>query len=433
MTGIAALAVLGTAWLLGRTLHRTCLDPGEDGRGFAVALSTLVGIVVLYGWMQALDAAGVGWTIVTVCALPLVAGLLARPWRRAGATAFPVRPGLGWGDVGALVALVLGAVALTQPGSTMSDVVFHWGFKAQRYALVGGIDIELLRAPWNLQRHPDYPNLVPAWWTATALLRGAWTPGIPLFSTVASFALLVVSCREALRVGEVDTRLARPLAALVPAVVVGFATAFVLGGSLDVLVAALVLTALPALLGAPSLPRAGQIGWVAAALVGAKSEGLPLAVLLIGAAAWRIGRAEPRRAAVAGRLLVPPLAIGLPWWWKVAHWELAQEQRFDATAFDADRVRTVVGALGDALLHPAWHGFALVLLLLPWLLACRATRLAALVLGAQLAFYLAVYLTTPTDPAYLVTTSAQRLALHVVPAILVLFGVAASAKGPRAG
>lgn len=90
-----------------------------------------------------------------------------------------------------------------------------------------------------------------------------------------------------------------------------------------------------------------------------------------------------------------------------------------------------VRAAAEAFATPEWMGLPWLLLLLPALLAPRATRAAAAVLLLQGGFYAWVFLTSPVDTRFLVLSSLPRLLFHLVPPLLVLLAVALFAAPGR--
>jgi len=415
----AGLVALPAA-LAGRTLCRTYAADGEQTTAYRWLLATLAGLAGLHLWMQLLDLAGVPWNGWSVL-LPLAAAGAAGALRRRGVIDAPATS-LGWGDAGAAGALLLFAVLLRDACLTMADVVYHWGIKAHRNLLAGGIDYDFLRQPWNLNKHPDYPHLVPDLFVATSLLRRSWQePALLAWSLL--FALLVIAgAREALQRAEVSPFTSRAALALISLVYVYFATSAIMGGSPDLLLAGLLVMAGPILLSPPGDAGDGQLGWLAAVAVGTKSEGLPLALLLIGVQLLRRrGAGLAIRLPTLGRLLLPALLIALPWAVQVARYDLAETR---VRAFDPARAEAVARGLLEGMASPLWAGFPFVLLLLPWLLWRRDLRPLAAVVAGQLGAYVLVYLTSPHDPAWQVRTSIERLLLHLVPATLLLAAIA---------
>lgn len=400
----------------------------RDDRSLAMrwAARAAAGAVLLYLWLMSLDRLGVAWNRVTVV-LPLVVAAgcgLARLRRAPAVTGGLRRP--GWGELVAAAALGGLALLLVRPCLTMPDVVFHWGIKAHRYFLAGGVDYDFLTRPWNFNKHADYPNLVPDLYAVGAMIRGRFAEAVMLPWTLVYGALIAVGAREAFRRRE--ARAAQATVAVAMLASLAFAMDYMLGASPDLLLGGLLTVAIPAVLGAPTRGRDWQTSVLAALAAGAKYEGGPLAAILIAARLWQRRRSGgsigPR---VWLRLGVLPALVAGMWWLEVLGRGLAQGNR--AGSLDLGRWREVAAGLAGAFANPAWHGFSWVLLAVPALLLVARIRPMAAVIGAQSMVYLWVYFTTPIDVATLIATSAERLLAHLVPATLVLAGLALA--GPR--
>jgi len=410
----------------------------EAGRTIAyrLALRAVAGTLALFVWLQVLDLMGVRWRLASVLApLPALAMISLVRIHRSRRTPQAWRwrwP--DWGEVLVLGALGGLAVLLLRPCLTMPDVVFHWGLKAQRDVLAGGIDHEFLKRPWNFNKHADYPHLVPDLYAVGALLRGRFTEATFLPWTLANLGLMAIAVREVFT----HPRRFPAQAALVITLyaTVAFTISHMLGGSPDLLLAAVVVAAIAPLLDEPReagdgcgierrqalCARDWQIALLAALAAGVKYEGMTLAAWLVLARLWqrwRLGaRVGPR---IVARLAAAPALVAGLWWLDVMRFGLAQGNR--AGSFDAGHAGAIARGVMHALGHPDWHGFGWFVLLVPALLLVPRVRLLAAVLAAQLAVYLWVYFTTPLDVAVLVATSAERLLLHAVPATLVLGGL----------
>lgn len=363
---------------------------------------------------------------------------------------------VGWGDAVAAVTVAGFAGAVWTRRLTLPDFVYHWGLKGKRYHLAGGVDFPFLADPLHLTEHPDYPNLLPSLYAATAHVRGFFDERSMLVWSVVFVAALVIFGRTALA-----RRLEGPWlqagTACFALVVVMFAAGYHLAGGADLLVALGLVLALPALLrgrgqgeGDDSRPSASvawddlRVGLAAALVAGAKIEGVPLAGFLVAARLWAgetsgHGWVETlgRRSLWLGRLprlVALPLAVIVPWVWLSSHYGLWSEA--NTGAVDPGRGSTVASALLQALATPEWHGLSWLILLLPVLLLVRAWRPAGAVLVAQAALYLYVYLTAQVDPRFHVLSSFPRLVFHLLPALLLLLwlglGRRAASAVPRA-
>ena len=449
MNLLAMLAVVGMALGIGiaggagRLVWR-----GAATRAFDIWLTLLTGLGGLTAWMLLLAGLGLPWQTTTlivpaglVATSGLVAlGLRARRRRRhpssvrqpSQAPTFRWRDAVrrcrpAWGEaVAATSILLLTALLTTSACWTMADVVFHWGFKAHQWWLGQGIDFAALNLPWNVQRHADYPILVPALFVATALARGAFAEiSMGLWSAVFVTGVAVAT-REALHQAGTTRWVRQATLAIVITTMVRMTIAYRLAGSPDMLLAAVITTGVAVLLAEPNGHRDLMVGLIAAVAVATKVEGAAFAgLLLVGYGARRL-RQRPRDGALnvrsLARLLAPSLVVGAPWWLLVAQHGLLTEDRGGHFAWS--RLGEIAPALFASLTNPVWHGLGLVLLLLPIALGAGATRLATAVVSLQLLLYVWIYLDTPFDPVTLVQTTGVRLMVHVWPAVVVLVAVA---------
>jgi hypothetical protein len=343
--------------------------------------------------------------------------------------------GWGWGDGLALLALaVFGCFALAAWAAT-PDFVYHWGLKGERFFLAGGIDYADLGRAWNEPVHPDYPNLLPELYAASALVAGRFSEPAMMLWSCGLFALLLLAVRTELGRAGCRRQVAQAALALIALAVAAFGLGDRMAGAADWLIALALAAAAVPLAADPSPEGDLQIGALAALAAAGKVEGLPLAAFLVGAAlvlpvpprrgvraAW-----APRRLA---RLALPTLMVALPWLLEVRRHHLFQQ--FNSGPFEAARAPRLAEALLTALRDPGWHGFGWALLLVPLLWLDRRVRPLGGVIAAQLAFYLYVYFTVRIDAAALVLASFPRLMLHLIPATL-LGAVVAAERAARAG
>jgi hypothetical protein len=405
---IAVLAVLCVFAVL--TLVGTRLP------GLTAVTGALAGMVLFHLLATLLDLAGLRWSVASLgigLALPLLLALRFGG-HRGGDRRFP--SDFGWGDGIALVALaVFALLALTQ-WVTTADFFYHWGIKGERYFLAGGVDYDFLARSWGWSIHPDYPNLLPELYAASALLARRFDASAQMLWSALFFLSMLAAAREALRGAEPWTRQAG--VALLAVATAAFAFPKQMAGGADWMPALALLAALPALTRPPDEPGDLEIGLIAAFAAASKVEGVMLAALLILAQLAR-RPAAGRRLAV-GRLLrlgLPAAAVVLPWWIEVRRHHLFTVLATGGSA--GERARVALPAMLEALAAPAWHGFAFVLLLLPLLALRRTTRPLAFVAGGQLLFYIWIYLVAAFDTRFYVLTSFPRLLFHLVPAVLV--------------
>jgi hypothetical protein len=414
--GVLALALLLT--FLGTRL--TALAAPGDGALQRLVTGAVAGMILFHLLANLLDLIGLRWSIVSLgLGLAVLIGLAIR-FRRAipETERRPLPSDLGWGDETALLSLAAFALIALTLWATTPDFVFHWGLKGHRFFLARGVDYAYLARSWGWAIHPDYPNLVPELYAASALAAGRFDPPALMLWTVFFFALLLAAVREALR--GLEPAWQRQAGIAVAATALGaFAIGHRMAGGADWLPALALVAAIPALSRPPDAPGDLQIGLLAAFAAASKVEGVMLAALLILAQLLRRPSLGPRLG--IGRLLrlgVLPALVILPWWIQVRRYHLFGV--LSDAGFGWERARTALTALREVLSFPAWHGFSYLIVLLPLLFLRRATRPLAWVLSAQLAFYLWIYLTSGFETRIYVLTSFPRLLFHLVPAVGVI-------------
>lgn len=447
---LAPLLLLALLWLAGRPLAERV----PASRPLRCVYAVLAGAWLLHSLLTLLDLAGVRWSA------PLVAGalLLLALWRLRERAPAPASPPLGWGDGIALLATLLFAALAATRWIAFADFVYHWGIKGHRFAIARGVDYDWLAAPWNWVLHPDYPNLFPELLAITSLLAGGWHEGALALWSPLTAGLLLVTAREALAPGASgaaipglpDPWTRQAVLALLACSLAAVGIGAQLAGSADWLVALVLLASLPPLARPPDRSGDLQLGLCAAVAAASKGEGIPLAALLVAvqlarrlALLWRgragdVGRTRWREAlAGAAALVLPPASVVLPWAWRVARHGLFQE--FNRGELVLARAPIVAAALADAVPVRAWGGLTLLLLLVP-VLVLRGGPLRAFagVVALQLLAYGWQYMTAPVDTRFLVLATFSRLALHLLPSVMVasallwLGGPAPAARPARA-
>jgi hypothetical protein len=176
VTGLVFLAaVLGAPVVLGLPIaaHPTL---GHLSLPARVSLAWAAGSLILTMVLTSLSAIGLRWTLwwillACIAALALSSRLIRQPGAEKpeaqkrkslrlsfGALCFTLIAG------GGLFAFVFGM-------ATSADLSYFWGVKAAHFALERGIDFELLRQPYMIHLHPNYPPFWPvllAWGAMTA-------------------------------------------------------------------------------------------------------------------------------------------------------------------------------------------------------------------------------------------------------------------------
>ncbi|MDY7093321.1 MAG: hypothetical protein SX243_10165, partial [Acidobacteriota bacterium] len=179
-----------------------------------LALCAVAGLVLLHGLLTAYWLLGVPWRLATLLP-PLGLFALLHPLDELFSTLGWPKP-VDWSawrrrsrDPRVLAAL-LPLAALTGGilayGLTNPDFVYHWGIKGHRFFLASGLDLPFLDLAGNWPVHPEYPNLVPELFAATALLAGEFTDRtMPLWSVV-FLALMALVIHGTLRGAGSDRR-----------------------------------------------------------------------------------------------------------------------------------------------------------------------------------------------------------------------------------
>lgn len=385
--------------------------------GLAAGLLTLHLLLLLFHGLR------IRWSffsIAPVVGLALVAawGLSreARPTSKSGRESGSP----GWGDAVAALAVLLFAVTAWTLRATHPDLVYHWGIKAKKLLLAGGLDLVYLGHPWNHFVHPDYPTLIPELYAVTSLPAGRFSEPVSLLWSVVFFAGMLLALREALacHLARVWSQIGLALLALGLS---AFAIGQRLAGGADLALAFAFALALPVLLRPPESENTPSddlaLGLAAGLAAAVKLEGVLLAAGLVGTHLVR--RLVQKRLgwAVCVRAGLPSLLVVGPWLAICLRHGLFQSA--NSGPFEIERWPTVLAALGEALAVRPWHGLSHLILATPLLLVFRRTRPLAVVVLIQLAFYLWNFFTQVADPEVLIQSSAPRLLLPLVPAVVV--------------
>ena len=436
MSWLAALALPLILWGIGRrAFGRALSDPRSPlPRGPRAALALLAGALAFYLALALLAWAGIPWTRWRLLAM-LAVFLAIPPLGRPAAVSHEGRPRessprepprLGWGDVAAIALVVAFALIAATRWVTTPDFVYHWGLKAERFAGAGAIDFRFLARPWNGGPgvHPDYPNLLPSLYAATALLAGRFDAEALMLWSALFFAAVVAALRGLLAAAGVERWTAQAAIATTAAVMTTFALGNLLAGSADWMIALALAAAAPALCGLAGEAADLQIGVAAAFAAAAKIEGVPLAAFLVAAhllaRALREGPAARRPATLARSLLragLPPAAAIVPWLLVTARHGLFQAS--NSGPFDWSRRQAIWRGVLDVAGSAPLHGLPWALALLPLLWLSRRTRALAAVVSAQTLFYAWAYLASTIEPRFYVLSNGSRLLFQLLPAVLV--------------
>ena len=374
----------------------------------------LAGAVMFHLLLTAYDFLGVRWGRLALV-LPLVA--LAAWGRRTPETPRTART-LDWGDGAALLALTTFSAFAWTLWITTPDFVYHWGIKGERFFLARSVDYAWLAKGWNWVTHPDYPNLLPELFAGTALLEGRFEAPPQMLWSALFFALILVSGREALRQEGTPRPFAPAGLAIAAFALAGFGIVHRMAGAADWMPALALAAALPALLRRADREGDWEVGIAAAFAAASKIEGMPLAAFLAGVQLLR-----RREIGAALRLGLPTAVVVGTWAVRTVRHGLYQP--FNSGTFDLGRAPQVLSGLAEvAGWEESWRGFTLVLLATPLLLLPRRTRAAGAVISLQLLFYLWTYFSSAVDTEFQVVSSFPRLAMHLLPAVVVAGAVA---------
>ncbi len=410
---VTLCALLGRRWLW-------LVAGPEEGRGFRFALVLAAGMVTLHLTLTVFQLIGLSWRWGWLAAGVALCTLLTWRLPRAAPPARdPDRPLLGWGSAAAAVAVLVFAVLAARLWILFPDFIYHWGIKAQKFLLHGGIDFAYLARPWNWRIHPDYPNLLPELYAVTGLLGGRFREPAAMLWSALFLALAVAGVRQALITGGASRFAIEAGTATSAAAAAGFGIGYRMGGAADWAMAGALALALPALLGPPRDTGDAQIGLAAALAASAKIEGVALAALLVAVQLtrrWLDARRVPLRA-LASAGLAPALVIAA-WLGSCLRHDLFLPT--NAGVPSLDRIGPLLRAYAETLLLREWHGFDVAALFVPplLLLVPRLRPLAAVTV-LQLLFYSYVYLSAPLALEDFVRSNFPRLLLHLLPAALV--------------
>jgi hypothetical protein len=419
VVSLALLLALAGDALIGFLSGRAGRAFETGGEGVRWALGLAAGIVLLHAILLLEDLAGLPWSragiLVPLCAVAVLAVRDDRPlWR-----VLPL-PAPRAGDGLALAALGPFAAASVLGWTIAPDYVYHWGVKAQKYSLAQGIDWAFLAEGWHWFVHPDYPNLVPGLYAATAILRGIYrTTAALTWSPVMAAAILLVARSLLGRLGAVGRLRSGAVIAL--GAFLGFTgIAFRRSGDADWMIALAVVLGAWLLAGERPERDDTAVGLVAAFAAASKMEGMPLGGFLVGLHLWRrYGSAGLPSLAGWVRLAVPGAVVVLPWAWGVRRHDLFLAS--NAGALRWEELGPILAQMGRSALQPEWWGFGVLVLALVLALPLgRVARWPGLLLLLQMGFYFSAYLVTPLDAVELARTSFPRLLAHLAPAALAL-------------
>jgi len=401
VAGILSLTVLGipVALAIERGTRPLC----------ALGLGFLYGSGLAYGTLLMLSP--LGWTLPRVATAMLIVTsaclmLMLRAPRPEPAAARELARGFALPDLLTLVTLAGFACWVTLAPLWEWDFWAIWGLKARVFAERGAIDWRFLESPWNLFAHTDYPLLLPLDLDFFALAGGAWDDRWLGLFFVAFAAALVLIVRD-LAADELTPNGAAAVALAVAAVACARRAGTAEGPLIALGSAAILMLRRAILHDDDAALRHGAILLGLAACT--KNEGQSLVVAVMGG----------MLAAGAGRRIVrlwPAAALLLPWI------VLRALHRLPTDLFSGSPLPRVLerfrhfGPIGRSLVaHLANPWLFIVSLLVLLLVRDRGReRFVRTTLGIQTAIFLAIYLETPNDVFWQISTSWQRVSAHLL-------------------
>jgi hypothetical protein len=281
--------VIGARWVGGPLLLRWSL--GALVGMAIVAFGTLVGGLVQAVVPVALLACLAGWLLGPRLRFEPAGELQARRLAQ-GVTSFILAIGV-----------CLLALSLFRPVPAW-DGWMTWSLKAKALAADGGFYGSVFESPTFAYSHQDYPPLLPAWQALAYLIGGDLRVSWPLqfqlawLWTAGSVALIDLTAR----------RWGASFLFLLPWLCGPPVIYWAMAGYADVPMALLLLAGTAVLLSSSSSQPAAVAGVLLAGCALMKNEGLPLAVLTVGAVL-----AFSRHRSIPGKALGLAVAGALPW------------------------------------------------------------------------------------------------------------------------
>lgn len=453
MTALRVLAALGFPLLVGLGLARALPAVwGSRPLRWGAAFGLGSGLLTLEMFVFAL--AGLPWDPLGLALLPTVGAAAAVVLRRRReGLAQPAPPALSpWRRV-ARIGLVLILVLLVggsfiRAGLTPLsswDGFAIWGFKAKAFYVDGTVAGSFLLDAVREYSHPDYPLHLPLLMAWVFLVLGEWHDGVVMLLFPAFYASLLLVCYAMLaRLGPPEVALLFTLGlASMPqlldhasAAMADLPLAYSLTAGVALLVRYLERPERSALLGAALMM--GAAGWM-------KNEGMALfAVATLWVGAWTMTQGCGWRKALSDTLTFAGAggAVFLPW----LGWRLSLGLTTDlVTAPSAlaglasapGRLALIATTLATEATHLSRWNLLWPLFLLASLLAlgrkpARSARLYAAVAWSGVGLYVLAYLLSARDLPWLLSTSADRLLLHLAPLAVVTIGsVALAGRRPE--
>ncbi len=447
MTTVVFLAaVLGISIVLGLPVvaHPTLRHVSVAARlSLAWTMGSLILTMVLT-FLSAIGARWTGWWMLLACVTAIALAL--RMLRMAGPAATTSVswqwPGLSVGGFGVALVALSGLSSLVLGVGTSADLSYFWGVKAAHFALEGGIDFELLRQPFMIHLHPNYPPLWPVLlgWGALAAQSMPWL-------TISSLTWICLTAAAAIIFSTIATSIGSRAAGIVTLLWYGILTTMMLrsfsGGNADGPLLLFLSVALVVIV-TERANESPRLRWLAAlALAGAvftKSEGMiATALIVVGTTVRDVMWRRPAVLRRAGALILPALVTAGFWLVvRIAHdLPLSDPIRESAFHVSFDHIDVIIRVCIRILIS----GAVLVGWLIPLvtLLIVGRDRLVATVPGVVtalgiLTFAAGYYLHAMGDPLQLIVWTFPRLIVPAMSAWILSLGVAvfAGADTPEA-
>lgn len=433
---VALLLPTGAMWLLLRAfrLH----SPGARALDAAIAFCAGTGVASLGTFAWVLSGGRLDRSFAAMDAL-LWISVGAAAWRlerarAAEAPSAPRRPA-SWivrGVFAAVAALAIGAAVgdyLSAPHGH-GDATLIWNLKA-RFMLRGGVDwSSFVHVPWS---SPSHPLLVPASVARLWAYAGSELPLAPVMLGAAVAAAVVAAL-----IGALDARLARAWVAASVAVAPWTFSQAVTAQTADLPMALFLLVTVIVVMREwwSTADAAGNAHLVLAGVLAAfalwtKNEGVVVFLIALAVVTRRAMRQRRVETLVTFVVAAAPVLAAIAWL-KLSLAPVAPEYLGDPdlpfaqrSLLDPARVAVVAslawehvwrwGGYGATGLLPVMAGASVAVALAPagWL-ARRVLPVLAIAFGA----FCAVWMLTPLDPAWLVSTTADRLLLQLWPSLV---------------
>lgn len=385
-------------------------------RGRALAVAGAAGALALSVAMWLLSLAGIPWTRPLLLAIAVA--LAGAGWYAArGVLEWPRRWRPSWTTAAVGLFVAVSAYGVATVRSSSGDLQYFWGPKAIRFAAAQKVDAHFLGDPNYFRLHPDYPPLIPLIYAWSILVAGR-------FAWMAVLMITPVLLAASVAVIHGGSRWIAVLSAATLAHT--FAVSYAAGGADVPLVFFEVLT-----LGALTFPRDSRSSTAIAAIgiagaVFSKVEGTTFAIAVI------IALIVARRDSRSVVSMIAPAAVLLGSWLLFAgHFGLIDGYAMAGRPMVAENIGRVLAAVVWAASYEIYW--------LPWIaplviIAAGDYRRAFLPLTVSVLTLAAIvyFYTHADDPAFWIASSAQRVLLTPLVALLVA-AAAASGEGGRQG